>query len=97
MSEVCFSERFSAAIERIFEFLVESDPGRAAAHVEVILDGVQLLARHPLIGRWADPDLHELVVGKGTRCYVVLYAYDAATDRITVLTVRHASQAGYRG
>lgn len=97
MSEVRFSERFSTAVERTFEFLAESDPGRAAAHVEVIVEGVQLLAGHPLIGRRFDPELRELVVGKGTRCHVVLYEYDAAADRVTILTVRHASHAGYRG
>lgn len=90
MSEIRFSERFSAAVERIFEFLAGSDPGRAAAHVEVIIDGIGLLGRHPLIGRRAAAQLRELVAGKGTRCYVVLYEYDAAADRVTVLTVRHA-------
>lgn len=96
MSEIRFSKRFSHAVERIFEFLAEKDPGQAAVHVNVIVDGVGILARHPLIGRRTDERLRELVIGKGARCYVVLYVYDVAADRVTLLTVRHASQAGYR-
>ena len=84
-------------VDGIFEFLAEADPGRTVAHVEIIVDAIAILERHPLIGRRADAKLRELVVGKGTRCHVVLYAYDATADRVMVLTVRHASQAGYRG
>lgn len=96
MSEIRFSDRFSAAVERVFAFIAETDPGRAATHVETILDGIQILVRHPLIGRRAEGRLRELVVGRSTRCYIVLYTYDAAADQVIVLTVRHASQAGWR-
>jgi hypothetical protein len=39
--------------------------------------------------------MRELVLGSGRRCYVALYRFDPSADRVLVLTVRHASEAGY--
>ena len=95
MAEVIFSPRFVAAAGRIFEFIASRDPGRAAEHVRLIVDGLDVLARHPLIGRPAERGMRELVLGSGRRCYVALYRFEPSADRVLVLTVRHASEAGY--
>ena len=95
--ELLYSPRFVTAVEVVFEFVAQFDPGEAAAHVELIIDGLAVLQRHPQIGRQTPGSLRELVIGSGRRCYVVLYRYDSQNQRVIVLTVRHASQAGYRG
>lgn len=96
MAQLIYSPRFPAAVEEVFEFIAEHDPGHAAEHVRLIADGVGVLARHPLIGRSVGSGMRELVLGSGRRCYLVLYRFDPATGRVLVLTLRHARQAGYR-
>lgn len=96
MAEVVYSRRFAAALENVFEFIAQADPGHAAQHIDLIVDGLLVLERHPRIGRPAARTLRELVMGTGSRCYVVLYQYDIAADRVVILTIRHSSQAGYR-
>ena len=91
-----YSPRFAAAIEAVFEHVAQIDAGAAAEHASLIVDGLAILERHPRIGRPAEPPLRELVIGSGARCYVALYRYEPMAERVLVLTVRHARQAGYR-
>jgi plasmid stabilization system protein ParE len=44
---------------------------------------------HPLLGRPAGHGLRELLISRGRTGYVALYQYDAATDAVVVLAVRH--------
>ncbi len=96
MTALVYAPRFAAAMEAVFEFVAERDPARAAARVETIIEALDLLRRHPLIGRRVDRRLRELVIGRGHDCFVALYAWDEPADRVVVLNVRHARQAGYR-
>ena len=96
MADLIFSPRFTEAVERVFDFVATHEPDSAAGHVQLIWDGLQVLCRHPMIGRPVGQDMRELVLGSGRRCYLALYRYFPSTDRVLVLTVRHARQAGYR-
>lgn len=86
-------------LERIFEFNFERDPASALAHIEKIMDAVQVLARHPEIGRDAGgtPPLRELVISHGSSGYVALYEYSPFEDLVRVAAVRHQREAGYKG
>ena len=66
------------------------------AVVDVIADAVEVLARHPLIGRIAEHSLRELVISRGKTGYIALYDYDADDDRVVILAVRAQREAGYR-
>ena len=63
--------------------------------IEVILDALDVLARHPLIGRPIEQDLRELVISRGKTGYVALYDFHEAIDTVLVLAVRHQREAGF--
>jgi plasmid stabilization system protein ParE len=81
-------------LERIQDFLGEHQPARAAAALEVILDALSILERHPAIGRPVDGALRELVISFGATGYVALYRV-RPSGTVEVLAVRHQSEAGY--
>jgi len=61
-----------------------------------ILDALQLLVLHPLIGRPVAGGSRELVMGRGSRGYVALYGYDEARDEVIVNAVRGQREVGFR-
>jgi addiction module RelE/StbE family toxin len=95
MAEVVYAERALADLERLFEFLAETDPHAAAVAVEIIQDAVGILERHPLIGRPAEHGLRELVISRGRTGYLALYEYVEPVDTILILALRHQREAGY--
>jgi plasmid stabilization system protein ParE len=90
-----FAPRALADIERLGEFLLDSDPAAALATAEVLIDGLSILKRHPLIGRIAEFGLRELVISRGRSGYVALYRYDVPSDTALVLALRHQREGGY--
>ena len=97
MAEVVYSERALADLERLFEFLAETEPRAAATAVAVIQDAIGILERHPLIGRSAEHGLRELVISRGRSGYLALYDYLESIDTILVLALRHQRELGYAG
>jgi addiction module RelE/StbE family toxin len=95
VAQVAYAERALADLERLFEFLVETDPDAAVAAVDIIQDAVGILERHPLIGRPAEHDVRELVISRGRTGYLALYDYIEPLDTILVLALRHQGEAGY--
>ncbi|MHB8448710.1 MAG: type II toxin-antitoxin system RelE/ParE family toxin [Rudaea sp.] len=97
MARLIYAGRAIEDLERLVEFLIESDP-RAAAHtVELVVGALQILGNHPLIGRRASDVLRELVISRGRSGYVALYRFDAEADVVRILTIRHQREAGYPG
>ena len=94
-----FDEGAHADLERIYEFNVQRDPASALEHIEKILDAVQILGRHPEIGRdvGGTPPLRELVISHGGSGYVAMYEYSALEGRVRVTAVRHQREAGHKG
>ena len=86
-----------ADLERIFEFIAEHDPALALATITNVREAVQILARHPLIGRLVNTYRRELIISKGRTGYVALYRWFDATETALVLRVRHQREAGYPG
>ena len=82
-------------LKRLRDFLADSDRVAAGETVALILDAVDVLAAHPLIGRAAYDGSRELVISRGRTGYVALYRYDEGTDRVLVAAVRHQRVAGY--
>jgi Plasmid stabilization system protein len=76
-------------LARLSEFLRETDPGAASETVSLILDGLKVLAIHPLIGRPLDANRRELVIFRGRSGYVAQYSYRVREDEVVVLAVRH--------
>jgi plasmid stabilization system protein ParE len=84
-------------IERLTDFLLESDSAAARETGEILISGLQILKHHPLVGRKAEHGYRELVISRGRSGYVVLYTYDAMADVATVLAIRHQREDGYGG
>lgn len=95
MARLIYSARALDDLERVTDFLVDTDPAAAAETVDLIAEAVAILAHHPLIGRPAEHGLRELVISRGRTGYVALYSFETAQDCILILAVRHQREAGY--
>jgi toxin ParE1/3/4 len=81
--------------DRIFDHFAQYAPDTATIRIEEIIEGLDLLERHPLIGRPAADGLRELVLGTRSRGYVALYRYVPALDVVFILAIRSQREAGY--
>lgn len=89
------SEEAQADLERLTDFLVASAPDAALETVDIILDGLCILASHPLVGRPLVHGLRKLVISRGRSGYLALYRYDPQADLALVLAVRHQRESDY--
>jgi plasmid stabilization system protein ParE len=94
MARVHIARRALADLERLFEFIAESDPVRARRQLLIVRRALELLADHPLLGRDAEDGRRELILSRGRDGYVAKYRWIPADDTVLVLTVRHAREAG---
>jgi plasmid stabilization system protein ParE len=76
-------------LERLATFLHESDPAAAAETIPLILDGLKVLARYPLIGRPIAVNRRELVIFRGRTGYLAQYSFRLSADEVVVLAIRH--------
>ena len=95
MARLIYSARALDELERVTDFLVDTDPAAAAVTVDLIAEAVTILAHQPLIGRPAEHGLRELVISRGRTGYVALYSFETAQDCVLILAVRHQREAGY--
>ena len=95
MAQLIYSQRTLADLERLTDFLLETEPVAALDTTELIMEAVRILGNHPLVGRPAEHDMRELVISRGRTGYVALYSYEDEHDTVLVLAVRHQREAGY--
>ena len=89
MASIRLSASGLADIERLATFLRESDVAAAAGTAQVIMEGLGILMRHPLVGRPLEGGRRELVIHRGRAGYLAQYSYDALADEIVVVALRH--------
>ena len=106
MAKLSYSARALADLERLVpafgsrvltDFLIETDPSVAAETLGLITEAVELLTRHPLIGRPVEHPLRELVISRGRTGYVALYSFEEDHDAVLILAIRHQREVGYLG
>jgi plasmid stabilization system protein ParE len=95
VSSLEFSERAAKDLRTLHDFIAPEDPDEANAAITLILEALEMLVRHPLIGRVATHPLRELIISHGHSGYIALYQYDSKRDRILVKTIRHQREAGF--
>ena len=95
MAHLIYSERAFSDLERLTDFLVESDPTSAAETIDLIAEAISILERHPMIGRSVDTDIRELIISRGRTGYVALDSFEPEHDAILILAVRHQREVGY--
>ena len=94
MAEIVFSDTAIQDIYRLTYFLLETYPEVAMDTGEIILDGLQVLATHPLVGVKNDDGLRKLVISRGRSGYIAIYDYDQLKERVLVVTIRHQREGG---
>ena len=65
------------------------------SRIREIIPAIAVLEQNPLIGRPVLEDKRELVIGRRSRGYVVLYRDVARIDTVFVLALRSQREAGY--
>ncbi len=82
-------------LERLTDFLRETSPETSVETIDLVLDALAILARHPRVGRPLPQGLRELVISRGQSGYLALYSYDEHADAALVLAVRHQREQDY--
>ena len=95
MARIELASEVGEDIERILDHLVKNEVDDAAARIGEIIQAISVLEQNPLIGRPADGEKRELVIGRRTRGYLALYRYVADIDTVFVLALRSQREAGY--
>ena len=95
MAELIYSGRALTDLDRLTDFLLETDPASALATADLIIEAIEVLVNHPSIGRPVEEGLREVLISRGRSGYDALYSYEEAEDSILVLAVRHQREAGY--
>jgi plasmid stabilization system protein ParE len=95
LAEVVYSRHAFADLERLADFLIKDAPEAAVTAIDVIRDGIEILERHPFVGRLCEEGLRELLISYGKSGYVALYSYEQSQDVVLVLAIRHQREAGY--
>ena len=89
MAKVVYSKGALRDLERIAEFLAPEDFKVVRAAVEAVIEAVELLARHPLLGHTVEHGLRELVISRGKTGYLALYDFLEDEDVVLILALRH--------
>jgi plasmid stabilization system protein ParE len=94
LAKLIYSARALADLEGLADFLVETGPPAASETVGLIEEAVELLPRHPLIGRPVEQGMRELVISRRRTGYVALYGFEEDLDAVLILAIRHQREAG---
>ena len=95
MARIIYAARALADLERVTEFLLDTEPHAASETVSLVTAAIETLENHPLIGRAYSPDVRELVISRGRTGYVALYRFMPARDLVAILSIRHQRESGY--
>ncbi len=98
MPQVRLSARAQSDLVRLRSFLLSKNITAAQRATQVIRASFVSLVEAPLLGRPVDDaeDLRELVIDFGASGYLALYRLERALDVVTILAIKHQSEAGYR-
>lgn len=97
MTELVYSAGALLDLERLTDFLLETDPLAADETAGLIFHGLEILERHPEIGRKVHGGQRELVISRGRSGYIALYRFLPNIDKVLVLALRHQRESGYKG
>ena len=97
MTELVYTEQALVDLERLSDFLLETDPQAAQDTVILIFEALEILVQHPEIGRKVHFGQRELVISRRRTGYLALYRFLPHLDSILVLALRHQRESGYKG
>ena len=94
MSHIELASEIGDDFERIFEHLAHYQIENPALRIREIIEAINVLEHNPMIGRPANNDKRELVIGRRSHGYVALYRYIVEIDSVFILAVRSQKEAG---
>ena len=84
-------------IKRLVEFLIDNDVIAALETFDIIDEAVQVLRRHPDIGRsTSSAGKRELVISRGKTGYVAIYKLDKLADIVVILAIKHQREDNFK-
>ncbi|MBL8937970.1 MAG: type II toxin-antitoxin system RelE/ParE family toxin [Archangium sp.] len=95
MLTLAYDDGVADDLNRIAEHLLEHEVSDPADRLREITEALGMLRKHPFIGRPVKENRRELVIGRGSRGYLALYAIDHAKNRVVVLAIRSQRELGY--
>jgi plasmid stabilization system protein ParE len=95
VAQIVYSERAIEDLGRLVDFLVEAAPEPEVSAIEAIIEALDTLKRHPLLGRRVEGEQRELVISRGATGYVALYLFDEPLELVRVFRIRHQRESGY--
>jgi plasmid stabilization system protein ParE len=95
LAELIYSGQALTDLGRLTDFLLDVDPASAHEAAGLIIEAVEVLTNHPLIGRPVEEGLRELLISRGQSGYVALYSYEEAEDVVLILAIRRQREAGF--
>ena len=97
MSRIELASEMGVDFDRILDHLAQYQVENPALRIQEIIAALNVLEHNPMIGRPANNDKRELVIGRSSHGYVALYRYIVEIDTVFVLAVRSQLEAGYAG
>ncbi len=94
MSRIELAFEVGDDFERILDHLAQYEVENPALRIREIIEAINVLEHNPMIGRPANNDKRELVIGRRSHGYVALYRYIVEIDTVFVLAVRSQKEAG---
>jgi plasmid stabilization system protein ParE len=94
MPAVVYTPQALDHLDRLEDFLLESDASAARQAIPLIISAVETLRLHPNIGRRRESQLRELVISRGKTGYIALYRYNEVRNVVIVLAIRHQREVG---
>ncbi|MBU1426277.1 MAG: type II toxin-antitoxin system RelE/ParE family toxin [Gammaproteobacteria bacterium] len=97
MSRIELAPEVGDDFDRILNHLAQYQVENPALRIREIIEAFNVLEYNPMIGRPANNDKRELVIGHRSHGYVALYRYVVEVDTVFILAVRSQQEAGYAG
>ena len=94
MSHIELASEVADDFERILDHLAQYQVENPALRIREIIEAINVLEHNPMIGRPANNDKRELVIGRRSHGYVALYRYIVEIDTVFVLAVLSQKEAG---
>ncbi len=82
-------------LERIFDFYAEHDVLFASLSIKVIMDGFELIRRHPMAGKKFGRRMRQIHIGKEEFVFSAVYFYDDIENNIEIRGIKHQRERRY--
>ena len=96
MAKLEYAQNALSNIKRLVDFLIDSDIVAALETFDIINEAIQILRRHPDIGRLTSmTNKRELVISRGRTGYIAIYEFNKLIDVVAILAIKHQREESF--